>query len=210
MGALICPTVTARSPRDFDQQLAKVADLGSRIQIDLGDGVFTSELVMNPDALWPPSLRVDFHVMHQRPAAILPELIAKRPHMIILHAEASGHILELLKIIKSQGIKTGIALLQDTSVLDARNLLATVDHVLIFSGLLGHFGGHVDLKLLNKVPKIKLINPDIEFGWDGGANLQNVRQLADGGIDVINVGGAIQLAENPPEIYASMERRIMD
>jgi ribulose-phosphate 3-epimerase len=62
----------------------------------------------------------------------------------------------------------------------------------------------VDEKLLAKVGKVKAINPNVEIGWDGGANVDNVRLLADGGIDVINVGGAIQRSEDPEEAYATL------
>ena len=46
--------------------------------------------------------------------------------------------------------------------------------------------------------------PDIEIGWDGGANLSNVRALAHAGIDVINVGSAITQATDPAAMYQSL------
>jgi ribulose-phosphate 3-epimerase len=76
--------------------------------------------------------------------------------------------------------------------------------VLLFSGDLGHYGGHADLELLDKVARIKEINPKAEIGWDGGANESNVKQLADGGVDTITVGGAIQNSENPENTYATL------
>ena len=87
-------------------------------------------------------------------------------------------------------------------------LIESADHVLIFSGDLGHFGGHADLAMLRKVADVKAIHPGVEIGWDGGANADNVAELAAGGIDVINVGGAIQRADDPQSAYDTLVSKI--
>jgi pentose-5-phosphate-3-epimerase len=84
--------------------------------------------------------------------------------------------------------------------------LKDLDHVLIFSGDLGNFGGHADLSLLEKVEFIKNKAPDIEVGWDGGINLMNVSELVTGGVDVLNVGGFIQKANDPQKAYSDLMR----
>ena len=49
----------------------------------------------------------------------------------------------------------------------------------------------------------------LEYGWDGGASFENVHKLASGGVDVINVGGAIQNAPDALETYKSL-KSLMD
>jgi len=75
---------------------------------------------------------------------------------------------------------------------------------MLFSGALGQYGGEADLLLLEKVPLIREIHRNIEIGWDGGANLENIRQLVHGGISVVNVGSAIANAEDPQKVYDAM------
>ena len=87
-------------------------------------------------------------------------------------------------------------------------MLSTVDHLLIFAGTLGGFSDHNDLKQLAKVTTARSINPNLEIGWDGGANDTNVKTLADGGVDVITVGGYIQHSDTPQEAYAILESLI--
>jgi ribulose-phosphate 3-epimerase len=49
---------------------------------------------------------------------------------------------------------------------------------------------------------VRAIHPEVEIGWDGGASVENAYSLAQGGVDVINVGGAIASATDPQAVYA--------
>lgn len=206
--SIICPTVLAATEADFSEQMETVAAFADRIQIDLGDGVFTTESVALDKVWWPEDLSADIHLMYRDPEPVLDTLIARRPSLVILHAEASGDLPDMLARLQNQGIRAGIALLQETSVTQAGALVAAADHVLIFSGSLGSFGGVADLGLLGKVPQVRSLNPSAEIGWDGGANLDSVVALRDGGIDVLNVGGAIQKASHPANAYRALVRAV--
>lgn len=207
---IICPTVTAYSSEEYDEQINVAAGLTDYIHIDLGDGVFTKMMVRVDDLWWPKTVTPNIHLMYQRPSKVLAEVIALKPRMVILHVEAEDDIKQAIKTLKQHGIKAGVALLQSTSVRSARALIEQADHVLVFSGSLGNFGGTVDYSLLKKVSEIRMQRPDIEIGWDGGINADNIRKLNDGGIDILNVGGAIQKANHPENAYRDLERRLHD
>ena len=127
--------------------------------------------------------------------------------MVIFHIEANDWI-RCAEVVRSHGIKVGIALLADTPVKDILPHLASLDHVLVFSGKLGSFGGKVNFQYLEKVAAIKNARSDIEVGWDGGVNDTNARRLADGGVDVLNTGGFINNAPNPDEAYAILKQEV--
>jgi ribulose-phosphate 3-epimerase len=61
---------------------------------------------------------------------------------------------------------------------------------------------------LEKVRLIKAINPKVEIGWDGGINIDNAFTLTQGGVDVLNVGGALANADDPSKVYSSMIKEI--
>ena len=65
-----------------------------------------------------------------------------------------------------------------------------------------------DILLLEKIPLIQEIHSGIEIGWDGGANINNVRALAHADLDVINVGAAISNAPNPAEAFHELVAEI--
>ena len=209
--SIICPTVTPTTtdPHEYREQLERVVNIAPRLQLDFMDGDFApTRSIGIAQAWWPEDKQIDVHLMYRRPLEYIETLVSLHPSLVIIHAEAEGDLGGMLEHLQGLGIKAGVALLQSTSVESAKNLIEIADHILIFSGNLGSFGGTVDLGLLSKVDDIRARRPDIEIGWDGGANAENVAQLADGGIDIINAGGAIQRAENPIEAYQHLQSLI--
>jgi ribulose-phosphate 3-epimerase len=142
--------------------------------------------------------------MYQKPSEHLETLISLKPHLIILHIESDGNIEEYIRHIKKFGIKAGVAILADTTIAEAHGCIEIADHVLLFAGKLGSFGGVADLKVTEKIAAIRAIRPDIEIGWDGGVNADNIKLLHEAGVDVCSVGGYIQRSEEPKKAYESL------
>jgi ribulose-phosphate 3-epimerase len=110
--------------------------------------------------------------------------------------------------LHKEGIKAGLALLQDTPVHYVEQIVHSFDHVLIFSGNLGHHGGTANLELLSKVHEVRALHPEAEIGWDGGISEQNARQLVEAGVDVLNVGGFVQQADDAIAAYATLKASV--
>lgn len=207
--AVICPTVLASDPHNFRTQIERIASFAQRIQIDLSDGIFSPTTTIAPiQVWWPDNILADIHLMFAEPTVQLETLVSLKPNMVIIHAEASGDLRGVVEHFRKVNIKAGIAILPETTVQSVSELIGIADHVLLFAGKLGSFGGEADLNVLNKVAEIRTMNASIEIGWDGGANADNVKLLADGGIDVINVGGAIQRVDNPQDAYATLVSKL--
>lgn len=204
--AQIVPTVTAYDPHQYREQLERVVPFAERIHIDLMDGDLAPTKSPSLAQIWlPDKIPTDIHIMYRSPAPELRRLIELRPHMVVLHAEAEGMFEEIAEALKSEHIKVGVALLPSTEAKLIIPALPLIDHVLIFSGNLGHYGGKADLSLLGKVSEIKARKPDVEIGWDGGINEENVKTLIHNGVDVLNVGGFIQRAADPTAAYAILK-----
>ncbi|HUC95495.1 MAG TPA: hypothetical protein VMR76_00875 [Candidatus Saccharimonadia bacterium] len=199
----ICPTITAVDEKTYNLQLDLVEKFAKRLHVDLADGLFASRLV-NVKKIKKSSVRTDFHIMYENPGLVLDDVFKLKPSLIIVHFESDVNISKVLAYVKSQNIKFGIAILQHTPVSKIKFLLKDLDHVLVFSGHLGSFGGIADLNLLEKIKKIKSANTNLEIGWDGGINGSNIRQLVDAGVDVLNVGGYISRSDDPREAYNTL------
>ena len=198
----ICPTVTAFDVHTYREQLDLVSSFAKRIHIDLMDGDFTPTMSPNPDLLWvPDDIEVDIHVMYRNPDSIMDRLISFKPSLIIVHAESSANVPELSRKLAENNIKTGLAILPDTTTEDVSDVLPHIQHALIFGGHLGYHGGQADLTQLKKVDRIKELRSGIEFAWDGGANIENAKQLVEAGINVVNVGSGIHKASDPAAAY---------
>jgi ribulose-phosphate 3-epimerase len=207
--ATICPAVLAKDAHEFRDQMERIAHFAERIQIDLTDGLFArTKTVSLNHVWWPHSIPADLHMMYERPDLYLEQILKLEPHMVIVHAEAEGQFVEFARALHDHSIKVGVALLPDTHPELIEPALEHVDHVLIFSGHLGHFGGHADLGLLEKVKLLKTMKPEVEIGWDGGISADNAQALAANGVDVLNVGGHIQKAADPEKAYNKLVAKI--
>lgn len=203
--SVICPTVTASNTHEFREQIETIAHFAQRVHLDFMDGLFLRS--KSPDLghfWWPHSIPADLHMMCERPDLYKNEIVNLGPSLVIVHAEAEGKFVSFAKFMKKHGIKVGVALLQKTAPAVIGPAIEYIDHVMIFSGDLGHFGGEVDKKLLEKIPAIKKLKPTIEIGWDGGINDKNVKSLVTNGVDVLNTGGYIHKSDNPAQAYAKL------
>ncbi len=206
---VVCPTVLANDAHEFQTQMNRIKSFAKRIQIDLTDGIFAKTPTVALEQVWvPDAISADLHLMYKNPIDYIDEAIKLKPNMIIVHAEADGNFLKIADKAHKQGIKVGVALLAKTSTHRVKPSLPEIDHILIFSGNLGEFGGIADLHLLDKIKQLKEWKDTLEFGWDGGVNDNNVKQLAEGGVDVLNVGGYIQNSADPQTSFNELNALI--
>ena len=203
---VVCPTVTAPDPHTYREQMARIEPFASRVHIDFGDGEFAARMVSIAQAYWPDHMTADFHVMYSHPYAHMETLVGLKPNMVVVHAEAEDDILAMVLELQAVGIKAGVALLKKTSPHDHVDAISRADHVLLFGGDLGHQGGVADMSVLSKAADVRAINPTVELGWDGGITAENAPLLVQGGVEVLNVGGFIQHADDPAEAYKSIQK----
>jgi ribulose-phosphate 3-epimerase len=207
--SVIVPTIMVETVDQFKEASERVAPFARRIHIDISDGEFAPAFLLAENQLyWPPEWEIDIHAMVARPSEHLPQLISMKPSLIIIHAEVTEDIAELLDQIKGAGIKAGLALLKTTVPATVANAIQLADHIMIFSGDLGKNGGIASMMQLEKVRLVKGINPHAEIGWDGGVNVENAYTLTQGGVDVLNAGGAITNSDNPAETYQTLVKEI--
>lgn len=206
--ATVCPTVTAYDLSEFKAQLSKLM-FAPRLHIDLMDGKLApTQSPQLSEIKLPVHKTCDIHLMYQRPMEQLQRLETLRPNLVIIHNEAEVHHMHFAAELHRRGIKAGLALLADTPVDWAEQIIHSFDHVLIFSGHLGYHGGQADFRLLDKVRQVRQIHPDAEISWDGGINDQNAEQLVEAGVDILNVGGFIARADEPQKAYDKIKATI--
>jgi ribulose-phosphate 3-epimerase len=202
----ICPTVTAFDTHEYRVQMERLERFADRIHIDLMDGQFAPTVSPSlRQVWWPEKLTADIHLMYQRPAVHIEQLILMKPNLLVIHFEADVNHAQFSAQLRSNGIESGLAILSETKVTDCLEVIKHYDHVLVFSGKLGYHGGQADMDLTSKVTLIRKTYPKIEISWDGGINDQNAPLLIEAGVNVLNVGGFIQNADNPEVAYAKLK-----
>lgn len=203
--AIIAPSITVENADQYKERMEKVAPFTERVHIDTSDGEFAPSFLIAEERMWwPANWHADVHAMVARPSEHVDKLIALKPNLIIFHAEVQEDLLPILQKIQAAGIKAGIALLKPTVPESVGLLIQQVDHVMIFSGELGQYGGQASLMQLEKVRLIRNIKPSVEVGWDGGVTVDNAFTLSQGGVDVLNVGGTIAKSTDPAATYKAL------
>ena len=203
--AIVAPTILTKNPTEFKEKVQQFSAFTKRAHIDISDGTLTPQTTLSETACWwPKGWRVDIHMMTANPAAHVDNIIKLHPDLVIFHAEAKDNLLPIFETLKQNGLKVGVAIIKSVYPPSIKAILEAADHALIFSGTLGQYGGTADPLLLEKIPLIEEIHPGIEIGWDGGANLENVRTLVHGGVTVVNVGSAISNSPEPQKVYEAM------
>lgn len=205
----IAPTITVETLEEYKAAVERLQPFVKRVHIDISDGEFAPTFLLGEDQIWwPKEWIVDIHAMVARPEEHLQRLIALKPNLITFHVETGVNLVPIMDEIRRNGIKAGVAILKPTVPITVSGAIKSADHVLVFSGDLGHYGGTASLMQLEKVRLVKAINPNAEIGWDGGVAVDNAYTLTQGGVDVLNAGGAIAKAEDPANAYATLVREI--
>lgn len=207
--SVIAPAILTETQDGYRASVEQLHPFAERVHIDITDGEFAPTFTVNAAQLWwPQEWTVDIHAMVMRPSEHLETLINLKPNMLIFHAETEENIVPILQHVKKFGIKAGLALLRPTVPSTVTEAINAADHVMIFSGDLGHHGGTASLMQLEKVRLIRGIRQDVEIGWDGGVTVENSFSLAQGGIDVLNVGGTLANADDANNVYATLVSEI--
>ena len=208
--SIITPAILATNPDEYKAQVEMIFPFAERVHIDVTDGEFAPNLTLPETQIWwPQEWKVDIHMMVARPSEHIDTIIQLNPNMVIFHAEVEEDLVPIFERLKNETtIKPGLALLRSTVPETVAPAIQAAEHILIFSGNLGEMGGRASMMQLEKIRLIKEINSNVEIGWDGGANLSNIFNLTQSGVDVVNVGSAIMNSQNPEQSYKQMEAEI--
>lgn len=205
----IVPTVLSDSKVDYRTQIERINVFTRRVQIDVSDGVFTPNRTLDiTNVWWPRNWAADLHLMVAKPSDYLETILKLNPSLCIMHVEVQEDLMPMINTLKEHDIKTGVALLPTTFPGYVQHYIEAVDHVLIFAGTLGVQGSKADLMQTEKIPLVRAMKSELEIGWDGGANMTNIRALAHADLDVINVGSALSQSENPAATFEELVSEI--
>jgi len=197
---LIAPSILSADFTRLGEQLHAAEESGADwIHVDVMDWHFVPNLTMGPIIVEAckkaASLPVDVHLMVHEPEKMLREFIDAGADRITVHIETCPHIHRTLQSIREMGAHPGITLNPGTPLNSIREVIGSVDTILIMSVNPG-FGGQTFIESsLTRIRTLKswrnegLTKALIEV--DGGVNRSSVRKVAEAGADVLVAGSAI-------------------
>lgn len=148
------------------------------IHVDIMDGKFVKNKTMPFSEMKNiykfTDKRLDVHLMVLDPSKYIPLYASLNTEFITFHVEVEDNILEDLKLIKSYGIKCGLAIKPNTEVKELIPYLPFIDLVLVMSVEPGMGGQEFISDTVKKISELQDLfreyNFNILISVDGGIN----------------------------------------
>lgn len=184
------------------------------LHLDIMDGVFVPNITFGMPVIF--QIRkltnkvLDVHLMIVQPERYILDFKAAGADVLTVHFEAVTHLHRCVQQIKEAGMKAGVSLNPHTPVSSLASIISDLDLVLIMSVNPGFGGQKFIPESINKIRELKAMaaekNPNLIIEIDGGVSPDNVKMLAEIGVNAVVAGSAVFKVANPSETISILKQ----
>jgi ribulose-phosphate 3-epimerase len=196
----IAPSILAADLMNMKEEIELVDNYGAEyIHIDVMDGQYVENIAFGPNivkSIRPLTKKVlDVHLMITPVAKYIDSFIKAGADIISFHPDADKNTQDIIKQIKSNNCKVGIAVHPKINISDIEIFLDDIDCVIVMTVVPG-FGGqkfmHSEVKKITELDNIKKQkNLKFEIEVDGGINHETGKICRDKNANVLVAGSYI-------------------
>jgi len=201
----IAPSILSANFVRLEEDIKAAENAGAHmLHIDVMDGHFVPNITIGYSVVAAirkiTKLPLDVHLMIDNPDIFVKEFADAGADFLTVHAEACNHLHRTIQYIKQNGVKAGVSINPATPVLFLENILSDIDMVLLMSVNPGFGGQEFIPSTMEKIRTVKKMLSDagaaalIEV--DGGVKIENAREVADAGADILVMGSAFFKSDN--------------
>lgn len=206
----IIPAILTQDPADLRQKLDVFGGHSNWIHIDIMDGTLVPGRTVNLFELEEAYkfFNLEIHLMVEDPFKYFEDCSGIGAKRVIFHNEAVREHEPMLSALDSYEFQKGIALNKETSPELVSAYVSKISSILLMGVVPGAQGRSFDDAVLPKIQKAKELYPNLLCGVDGGIGAENIQSVFANGADYVLVGSKIMQAENPLEVFKSLEEMV--
>lgn len=212
----IYPSLMGVKQANLEQVIKELDPYVEGYHLDVMDNQFV------PNALWDAQTvnaiaqmtrhNVWVHLMVINPQDWIDRLTLMSGAICTFHYEAIGSDTNIIHRIKEKGWRASVAINPDTSVEKIFSLLPLIDQVLIMSVQPGFAGQPFIVDVVKKLEPLigyrVTANFNFRIAMDGGISLDNIKELAQQGVDDFAVSSAIFGYPDPVKAVKILEDKL--
>ena len=182
------------------------------LHIDVMDGVFVPNISFGFPVIEAVKKHcnklLDVHIMIVNPEKYVQRFARAGAEMLTFHYEATENPLEVIEMIRAEGIKVGITINPDVPVSELEPFIDKVDMVLLMTVFAGYGGQKFIEDSYGRIDTLKemvdRLNPDCLIEVDGGVNAENAPKLFARGVNVLVAGSTVFNAPDPEKMILEL------
>ena len=159
------------------------------------------------------NLPLDVHLMVEDVRGAIDDFLSFEPNIITFHLEAckdKQEVYELIKYIKENNCKVGLAIKPNTKIEDIYEFLPYIHMCLVMTVEPGKGGQTLIPATIKKIKQLKKYieenNIEIDIEADGGINLATVDDVKGAGANILVAGTAILMAKDYKVIIDELKK----